>query len=147
MNSIKVFNNISEDRLHFESKEEFIRYYNKNKETIDKMSTRGLNMKISIEGYKIGRLKKELTLFSTDSALGKRLGSIHNSEQNKEQNIEQNDEQNILEIKIDNLNERLKKIEKNFGHDIIQTSKLILFFFLFYIINGIIHKQRYQFCF
>ena len=84
MDSIKVFNNLSDENLHFESKEEFDRYYKKNKEIIDKMSTRALNMKISIDGYKLGRLKKELTLFPTDTALGKRLGSIHNSEQNIE---------------------------------------------------------------
>ena len=74
--SIRVFNNLSDENLHFESKEEFDRYYKKNKETIDKMSTRALNMKISIDGYKLGRLKKELTLFPVNGALGKRLGSI-----------------------------------------------------------------------
>ena len=109
MDSIKVFNNLSDENLHFESKEEFDRYYKKNKEIIDKMSTRALNMKITIDGYKLGRLKKELTLFPSNGALGKRLGAINQQDQN--QNLEAETEENLIEIKIDNMNERLKKIE------------------------------------
>ena len=113
MDSIKVFNNLSDENLHFESKEEFDRYYKKNKEIIDKMSTRALNMKITIDGYKLGRLKKELTLFPSNGALGKRLGSINkqSSDQDQNQNLEAESEENLIEIKIDNMNERLKKIE------------------------------------
>ena len=113
MDSIKVFNNLSDENLHFESKEEFDRYYKKNKEIIDKMSTRALNMKISIDGYKLGRLKKELTLFPSNGALGKRLGAINkqSSDQDQNQNLEAETEENLIEIKIDNMNERLKKIE------------------------------------
>ena len=107
---IKVFNNLSDENLHFESKEEFNRYYNKNKETIDKMSTRLLNMKITIDGYRLGRLKKELTLFPIEGALGKRLGSIKENEQKA---TDSNDNyESMLEIKMDNISERLKNIEK-----------------------------------
>ena len=113
MDSIKVFNNLSDENLHFESKEEFDRYYKKNKEIIDKMSTRALNMKITIDGYKLGRLKKELILFPSNGALGKRLGSINkqSSDQDQNQNLEAETEENLIEIKIDNMNESLKKIE------------------------------------
>mgnify|MGYP003545707518 CR=1 FL=1 len=55
------------------------------------------------------RLKKELTLFPSNGALGKRLGAINHQDQN--QNLEAETEENLIEIKIDNMNERLKKIE------------------------------------
>ena len=122
--SIKVFNNLSDENLHFESKEEFNRYYNKNKELIDKMSTRLLNMKITIDGYKLGRLKHELTLFPTDSALGKRLGSINDS--NAKQNNNETDHEtdnSMIEIKLDNINERLKKLEQMFSYILKQNYK------------------------
>ena len=119
--SIKVFNNLSDENLHFESKEEFDRYYKKNKETIDKMSTRALNRKISIDGYKLGRLKKELTLFPSNGALGKRLGAISDAELNQtsENSIEQDN--SMIEIKLDNISERLKKLEQMFSYVLKQT--------------------------
>ena len=119
--SIKVFNNLSDEHLHFESKEEFDRYYKKNKETIDKMSTRALNRKISIDGYKLGRLKKELTLFPSNGALGKRLGAISDAELNQtsENSIEQDN--SMIEIKLDNISERLKKLEQMFSYVLKQT--------------------------
>ena len=109
--SIKVFNNLSDENLHFESKEEFDRYYKKNKEIIDKMSTRALNMKISIDGFKLGRLKKELTLFPITGALGKRLGAISNTETNTDEN-DQEQTESLIELKLDNISERLKKLEQ-----------------------------------
>lgn len=105
---IKVFNNISDNVINFESKEEFMRYYSKNKETIDNMPTRGLNKKFLINGFKLGRIKKELTLFPIESALGKRLGSITN---NESQNEIQNEDISMIELKLDNISERLKRIE------------------------------------
>ena len=119
--SIKVFNNLSDEHLNFESKEEFDRYYKKNKETIDKMSTRALNRKISIDGYKLGRLKKELTLFPSNGALGKRLGAISDAELNQtsENSIEQDN--SMIEIKLDNISERLKKLEQMFSYVLKQT--------------------------
>ena len=113
--SIKVFNNLSDENLHFESKEEFDRYYKKNKEIIDKMSTRALNMKISIDGFKLGRLKKELTLFPITGALGKRLGAISDAKLNDsstEINIDNSMGESLVELKLDNISERLKKLEQ-----------------------------------
>ena len=120
--SIRVFNNLSDENLHFESKEEFDRYYKKNKETIDKMSTRALNMKISIDGYKLGRLKKELTLFPVNGALGKRLGSISDAKLNdSSENTQEQTDNSMIEIKLDNISERLKKLEQMFGYILKQT--------------------------
>lgn len=83
------------------------------------MSTRLLNMKISIDGYKLGRLKKELTLFPIDGALGKRLGSIKESEQKA---TDSNDSyESMLELKLDNISERMKNIEKMFAYVLKQN--------------------------
>lgn len=123
--SIRVFNNLSDENLHFESKEEFDRYYKKNKETIDKMSTRALNMKISIDGYKLGRLKKELTLFPVNGALGKRLGSISDAKLNdSSENTQEQTDNSMIEIKLDNISERLKKLEQMFGYILKQTQSI-----------------------
>jgi hypothetical protein len=42
----------------------FLQHYQSNKEEIDKMKTRGLNTKFKIKGYKIGRIKGNITLIS-----------------------------------------------------------------------------------
>ena len=63
--SIKVFSNLSDNVESFETKEDFMRYYERNKELIDKMPTRGLNTKYKIDGYKIGRSKNQLMLYPT----------------------------------------------------------------------------------
>ena len=63
--SIKVFSNLSDNVESFETKEDFMRYYERNKELIDKMPTRGINTKYKIDGYKIGRSKNQLMLYPT----------------------------------------------------------------------------------
>ena len=98
---LKVFQNLYDDVLHFETKEEFNRYYAKNKESIDKMATRGLNVKFKINGFKIGRSKGDIILYPTKE-----------TKQTPEININQADESGItLHEKLNRLNERLKKIE------------------------------------
>ena len=98
---LKVFQNLYDDVLHFETKEEFNRYYAKNKESIDKMATRGLNVKFKINGFKIGRTKGNIILYPTKE-----------TKQIPEININQADESGItLHEKLNRLNERLKKIE------------------------------------
>lgn len=94
---VNIFENIGDNPINFETKEEFIRYYNKNKSMIDSMKTRGLNRKYKIEGYKIGRKNNIITLYPNN---------IINENYNKE-----NDENFDLNLKVDMLNERLKKIE------------------------------------
>ena len=61
--SVQVFNNISDNTTTFNNKEEFMKYYEVHKADIDAMKTRGLNIKYSIPGYKIGRKKNQITLF------------------------------------------------------------------------------------
>ena len=60
---VKVFSNLCDDVIEFETVEDFDNYYRKNKELIDKLSTRGLNQKFKIKNHHIGRLKNEITLY------------------------------------------------------------------------------------
>ena len=46
--SIKIFQNLSDDVIEFESKEQFMNYYERNKKEIDEMKTRGINVKFKI---------------------------------------------------------------------------------------------------
>ena len=60
---VKVFSNISDDPVSFETVQDFNRYYERNKEFVDSFSTRGLNKKFIITGYRIGRKKGEIILY------------------------------------------------------------------------------------
>lgn len=100
-NEIKVFENISDNPISFETKEDFNRYYERNKETVDKFSTRGLNKKFIITGYKIGRKKGEIILYPVQ---------IPRS-QSPQEKFDSINDRSMLEEKIDSMNERLKKIE------------------------------------
>ena len=66
--TVEVFENIGDNIIEFETKEEFDRYYKKNKEFIDNMKTRGLNRKFIIKGFKIGRKKGNILLYPIASA-------------------------------------------------------------------------------
>ena len=101
-NEIKVFENISDNPISFETKEDFNRYYERNKETVDAYSTRGLNKKFIITGYRIGRKKGEIILYPVQNVV--------RQEEIQPRMIDE--DRNMLEEKIDSINERLKKIEQ-----------------------------------
>ena len=63
--SIKVIENMSDNQECFDSKEDFIKYYNINKTKIDEISTRGLNRIYIIDGYKLGRKEGQLIFIPT----------------------------------------------------------------------------------
>ena len=98
--SIKVFQNLYDNVINFESKEEFMNYYKKHQNEIDSMKTRGINVRYKIPGYRIGRQKNQILLFPT--------------KKEDDENDDKNENQNSLEIheKINVLNRRLKKIEE-----------------------------------
>lgn len=60
---VKIFSNISDDVIEFDDKDDFQRYYAKNKDYVDKFTTRGLNVKYKIPNYKIGRSHGVITLY------------------------------------------------------------------------------------
>ena len=99
-NEVKVFANISDDPVSFETVQDFNRYYERNKEFVDSFSTRGLNKKFIITGYRIGRKKGEIILYPVQT---------QRETVPEENNFE---ERNMIEEKIDSMNERLKKIEQ-----------------------------------
>lgn len=113
--TIEVFENIGDNVIEFETKEEFDRYYKKNKEFIDNMKTRGLNRKFIIHGFRIGRKKGNIILYPTE---------IKNKDQSKsDEETVTNSEINLDELyqiqediykKLDNLNQRLIRIEQFF---------------------------------
>lgn len=119
-NSIKVFQNIGDNIICFDTKEDFMKHYNKNKETIDGMSTRGLNVKYKIEGFKIGRSKGEIILYPLKESKSK---SDSESDLNMQQTQTQPEVKNKLSIeeKLDYINRRIKKIEEMLTLIINQT--------------------------
>ena len=104
--SIKVFENIGDNIVPFETKEDFMRYYNKNQNTIDAMSTRGLNRKFKIDGFKIGRLQGKIILYP--------LKESERKAEQSEPKSEELDSKTKLTIneKLDFMNRRLKKMEE-----------------------------------
>ena len=58
--SISVVKRASDNVKEFNTKEEFINYYETHKTEIDKQSTCILNKKFKINGYHLGREKKQL---------------------------------------------------------------------------------------
>ena len=118
-NSIKVFQNIGDNVICFDTKEDFMKHYNKNKETIDGMSTRGLNVKYKIEGFKIGRSKGEIILYPLKESKSK-------SDSETDLNLQQQSQPEIknkltIEEKLDYINRRIKKIEEMLTLIINQT--------------------------
>ena len=101
---VKVFSNLCDDIIEFETVEDFDNYYRKNKEMIDKLSTRGLNQKFKIKNHHIGRLKNEIMLYP--------LKASKTKTNNVQTSLDQADESGItIHEKLNRLNERLKKIE------------------------------------
>ena len=96
--SIKVFENIGDNVLSFETNEDFMRYYNKNQNMVDNMSTRGLNRKFKIDGFKIGRLQGKIILYPLKET------------ETKTDELDSKTKLTINE-KLDFMNRRLKKIE------------------------------------
>ena len=91
--SIGVVKRASDDVKEFQSKEEFMKYYEINKIEIDKQSTCILNKKFKINGFHLGREKGVLKLIP--------LNLYRPSE------YQINQENNLINIKIDALNQKI----------------------------------------
>ena len=91
---ITTCENLSDNVVEFETREEFTEYYEKNKEEIDKMATRGLNIKYKITGYKIGRKKNIITFIPVKQEVERETNDLH-------------------EEKLDVLITKVNRIEKN----------------------------------
>lgn len=102
-----VFENIGDNPITFETKEDFIRYYTKNKTTIDQIKTRGLNRKFKIDGFKIGRQKGTIVLFPQ----AKNNDQVKNENEEYFSTTQSTEETDLLNTKIDIINQKLQKIE------------------------------------
>lgn len=107
---ITTFENLSDNVVEFETREEFTEYYEKNKEEIDKMATRGLNIKYKIPGYKIGRKKNIITFIPVKQ------------EVEKETNDLQEEKLDVLITKVNRIEKNLKLLFDKLN-EIIQLSE------------------------
>ena len=60
---MSIYKKISEDPRTFETVSDFLKYYEKNKEDLDEMNTRSMNLKFKINGHHIGRKQGKLILY------------------------------------------------------------------------------------
>lgn len=103
---VKVFANLCDDIIEFESVEDFDNYYRKNKDFIDQLSTRGLNQKFKIKNHHIGRLKNQITLYP--------LKQTKITNNTAPPSLDIADESGVtLHEKLNSINNRLKNLEEN----------------------------------
>ena len=67
----------------FESKDEFMNYYNEHKEEIDKLTTKQLNSIYKIKDCKISRNKKKITVKQNIPKIEKSNVEINEDKENK----------------------------------------------------------------
>ena len=97
--SVKVIKRITEDVKEFDNKEDFIKYYELNKNELKDYSTCILNKKFKIKGYHLGRQKGELKLIPLDLY--------------RPSAYRINQEDNQINLKIDVLNNKIDNMNKN----------------------------------
>ena len=97
--SVEVVKRITEDVKEFDNKEDFIKYYELNKNELKDYSTCILNKKFKIKGYHLGRQKGELKLIPLDLY--------------RPSAYRINQEDNQIILKLDVLNEKLDNSNKN----------------------------------
>lgn len=97
--SVKVVKRITEDIKEFDNKEDFIKFYELNKNELKDFSTCILNKKFKIKGYHLGREKGELKLIPLDLY--------------RPSAYRINQEDNQISLKIDVLNDKLESLKKD----------------------------------
>ena len=97
--SVKVVKRITEDVKEFDNKEDFIKFYELNKNELKDFSTCILNKKFKIKGYHLGREKGELKLIPLDLY--------------RPSAYRINQEDNQIILKLDVLNEKIDTLNKN----------------------------------
>ena len=98
--SVKVVKRITEDVKEFDNKEDFIKFYELNKNELKDYSTCILNKKFKIKGYHLGREKGELKLIPLDLY--------------RPSAYRINQEDNQINLKIDVINNKLDQLIKQF---------------------------------
>ena len=98
--SVKVVKRITEDVKEFDNKEDFIKFYELNKNELKDFSTCILNKKFKIKGYHLGRQQGELKLIPLDLY--------------RPSAYRINQEDNQINLKIDVINNKLDQLIKQF---------------------------------
>ncbi len=112
--SIEVVKNITEDVKEFDNKDDFIKYYELNKNDLKGISTCMLNKKFKIKGYHLGRQQGELKLIPLDLY--------------RPSAYKINNEENQINLKIDVLNNKIDNLNKNINKMNIQFNQLLQMF-------------------
>ena len=110
--SVEVIKRITEDVKEFDNKEDFIKYYELNKNELKEYSTCILNKKFKIKGYHLGRQKGELKLIPLDLY--------------RPSAYRINQEDNQINLKLDVLNNKFDQLNKNINILINQLKSLCL---------------------
>ena len=108
--SVEVLKRITEDVKEFDNKDNFIKYYELNKNDLKGISTCMLNKKFKIKGYHLGRQQGELKLIPLDLY--------------RPSAYRINQEDNQINLKIDVLNDKIDQMNKNVNMLIIQLKHL-----------------------
>ena len=98
---VKVVKRITEDVKEFDNKEDFIKFYEINKNELKDFSTCILNKKFKIKGYHLGREKGELKLIPLDLY--------------RPSAYKINQEDNQINLKINVINNKLDQLIKQFN--------------------------------
>ena len=107
--SDKVFKNLCDDVIVFDTVDDFNNYYKLNKAEIDKLSTRGINQKYKVKSHRIGREKGNITLYPKKES--------SNIQQPQAPSLDVVDENGLtLHEKLNRLNNKLKNIENILNH-------------------------------
>ena len=67
--SLKVIEKFNQEPVYFDSKEEFAEYLTENKDKMNEITTVTLNKMYKINGYKITKIKDEISLRKVNSEL------------------------------------------------------------------------------
>ena len=103
---MSVYKKKSDDVKYFDNEKEFLKYYEKNKESIDEETTRSLNLKFKINGHRIGRKSGNIILYPLNCKTDTTSQSEPQSDVENEVVIEMENlknEVNILKTLVDNL--------------------------------------------
>lgn len=98
----KVFRYLYQTTTNFDSKESWDKFYAKNKEDIDAMTTNALNIKYKVDGYRFGRKQKQLFLFPV-------VKKEEKLEESKQFNDEQIEKITDLQSKLNEITSKLNE--------------------------------------
>ena len=97
--SIEIIKSISDNPNEFDNAQDFIKYYELNKNELSKLSTCALNKKFKIKGYHIGRKKGEVKLIPLN---------LHRISE-----YEQHQQDETFDLKLDSINEKINMIQND----------------------------------